>query len=331
MTATHPRVLVTGGAGYIGSHVVLALRDAGFACVVLDDLRTASRRSVPADTVLHRLDVGDGDGLARIFMEERPDAVVHLAASTVVSDSLARPLDYFRNNTAATLTLLETMADRGVRPLVFSSTAAVYGVTGAEPVDEDAPTRPINPYGSSKLMAERIIAEADRAGLCRAVSLRYFNVAGADPAGRAGQDTRDATALVKVACEAAIGRRDQLQIYGDDFATPDGTCVRDYVHVSDIADAHVAALRHLLAGGESLVANVGYGRGYSVKEVVAAVERVLGRRVPTEVTAPRPGDPPSVVAATDRIRRRLDWTPRYADLEVIVRTALDWESRKRSG
>ena len=329
MTFSTPRILVTGGAGYIGSHVVLALRDAGFACAVVDNLQTGDGGVVPADAPLFAGDVGDGAFLDAVFRQYRPDAVVHLAASTVVSESLAHPLAYYRNNTATSLTLLEIMVAHGVPLLIFSSTAAVYGVTDAEPVDEEAPTRPINPYGASKLMVEQMIADAGRAGLCRAVALRYFNVAGADPEGRTGQSTPGATALVKVACETAMGERPSLPIYGDDLPTPDGSSVRDYIHVSDIAAAHVAALRYLLAGGESLVANVGYGRGYSVNEVVAAVERATGRPLPREVKGRRPGDPPSVVAANDRIRRHLDWTPRYADLDVIVASALAWEARRR--
>jgi UDP-glucose 4-epimerase len=318
-------VLVTGGAGYIGSQAVLALRDAGFAPVVLDNLSTGVRDAVPAGVPLVVGDAADADLVARTLRAHGAVAALHFAASLVVTDSLARPLDYWRNNLAGTLGLLEGCVAAQVSRLVFSSTAAVYGIPDILPVAEDAPCRPINPYGASKLAAERLIADAAAAHGLSFVALRYFNVAGADPAGRSGRRRPGATHLVAVACDAALGRREAVTVFGTDYDTPDGTGVRDYVHVADLATAHVAALRHLLRGGASLTLNCGYGEGHSVRGVLQAVEQATGCAVPFHDAPRRPGDPPAVVARADGIRRLLNWTPRHRGLDCIVADALAWE------
>jgi len=320
-------VLVTGGAGYIGSHVVLALNDAGMDAVVLDNLSTGSLDAVPDHVTLVRGSTGDTALVRKTLRRHRITAVVHLAASLVVPDSVARPLVYWRNNVANTLALAEACVAEGVRRLVFSSTAAVYGIADRALVDEDSPCRPINPYGASKHAAEQLLRDAGAAhGLAMTV-LRYFNVAGADPAGRAGQRTQGATHLIKVACEAALGRREEVVVFGTDYPTPDGTGVRDYVHVSDLAAAHVAALRHLAEGGEGSVMNCGYGRGHSVLQVLDAVERASGRNIPVRLAPRRAGDPPALVASAQRIREVLGWTPCFDDLDTIVGTAFAWERR----
>jgi UDP-glucose 4-epimerase len=318
-------VLVTGGAGYIGSHVVLALRDGGRHVVVLDDLSTGVRQAVPADVPFVLGDVGDAALLSRTLREHGVGAVMHFAGSIVVPESVRDPLAYYRNNALKSLVLIEACVAQGVNRFVFSSTAAVYGIPDVVPVSEDAGTRPINPYGTSKLMTEWILRDTAVAHALRYAALRYFNVAGADPAARVGQSTPAATHLIKVACEAAVGIRPGLDVFGTDYPTPDGTCVRDYIHVSDLASAHLLALRHLEGGGESLTLNCGYGRGYSVKEVLGAVERACGNKLRTRLGPRRPGDPPCLVAAADRLRRTLDWRPRHDDLDTIVGTALAWE------
>lgn len=323
-TAPH-RVLVTGGAGYIGSHVLHALTDAGIPAVTIDNLSTGRRAAVPAAVPLVVGDVGSAELLERVIREHRVDAVMHFAGSIVVPESVVKPLDYYRNNTVNSLTLLDTCVRLGIDKVVFSSTAAVYGAPESVPITEDAPTAPINPYGASKLMTEQMLRDAGAAHGVRSVILRYFNVAGADPAGRTGQATPAATHLIKVACQALLGRRPPLGIFGTDYATPDGTCIRDYIHVSDLADAHVLALLHLRRGGESLVLNCGYGRGASVHEVVRTLEAVSGEPVPAVLADRRPGDPPQLVAGADRIRERLGWVPKHDDLEGIVRSALAWE------
>jgi UDP-glucose 4-epimerase len=321
-------ILVTGGAGYIGSQMVHQLADAGERVVVLDDLSTgfdwAIGRTVP--TVVG--DVGDAALLARLLAEHDVSAILHFAGSVVVPESVADPLRYYRNNTANSRNLIEAAARGGVEHFVFSSTAAVYGEPDRVPIAEDAPTRPMSPYGSSKLMTEIMLRDAARAHGFRYLILRYFNVAGADPQLRTGQSTRGATHLIKVAAETALGLRPKLEIYGTDYPTPDGTCVRDYIHVADLAAAHSDALRYLRNGGESLTLNCGYGRGFSVREVIDAVKRASGVDFRVEAAARRPGDPARIVAAADRARALLGWRPRLDDLSTIVAHALAWE-RKR--
>jgi UDP-glucose 4-epimerase len=320
-------VLVTGGAGYIGSQAVLALLDAGFRPIVLDDLSTGMREAVPDGVPLVVGDVADSALVARILVEHRIEAALHFAASLIAPESVAHPLAYWRNNLAGTLGLVEGLVMAGMLRLVFSSTAAVYGVPESLPVAEGAPCRPINPYGSSKLAAERLIGDAAAAHGLSCVALRYFNVAGADPAGRTGRRRPGATHLIAVACDAALGRRDLVTVYGDDYDTEDGTGVRDYIHVADLADAHVAALRHLLAGGGGLTLNCGYGHGHSVLEVLRAVERAAGRPVPHRIAPRRPGDPPAVISVAEEVRRLLGWVPRHDSLDRIVADTLAWEVR----
>ena len=321
-------ILVTGGAGYIGSQMVHQLADAGERVVVLDDLSTgfdwAIGRTVP--TVVG--DVGDAALLARLLAEHDVSAILHFAGSVVVPESVADPLRYYRNNTANSRNLIEAAARGKVEHFVFSSTAAVYGEPDRVPIAEDAPTRPMSPYGSSKLMTEIMLRDAARAHGFRYLILRYFNVAGADPQLRTGQSTRGATHLIKVAAETALGLRPKLEIYGTDYPTPDGTCIRDYIHVADLAAAHSDALRYLRNGGESLTLNCGYGRGFSVREVIDAVKRASGVDFRVEAAARRPGDPARIVAAADRARALLGWRPRLDDLSTIVAHALAWE-RKR--
>ncbi|MBB5519690.1 UDP-glucose 4-epimerase GalE [Amphiplicatus metriothermophilus] len=320
-------VLVTGGAGYIGAHMMLALRDAGEPAVALDDLSVGARWLAPEDAPLVVADVGDKAGLARVFAEHDVREVIHFAGSTLVPESLERPLAYYRNNTAKTLALIEACAEARVDRFIFSSTAAVYGTPEKTPVAETAAIRPISPYGASMAMSERILADAALAHGLSYVILRYFNVAGADPKGRAGEIGRPSH-LLKVAAQIAVGaRREVLEIYGADYPTPDGTAIRDYVHVSDIADAHLSALSRVRAGAARLTLNVGYGRGYSVREMIEAVERVTGKPLPYEAGPRRPGDPAQLIADTAAIRAALDWRPRYDDIDFIVRTAIDWERR----
>ena len=326
-------VLVTGGAGYIGSHIVWALIDRGDRPVVLDDLSTGSDRFLPPGVALVRGDVGDRLLLASVLKGYRPDAVVHMAAKVVVPDSVADPLGYYQTNVCKARTLIAACRAAGIGALVFSSSAAVYGMAETSPTPENTPTLPINPYGTSKLMVEWMLRDtaAASAGAFRYAALRYFNVAGADPLGRTGQATPGATHLIKVACEAALGVRPVLPIYGSDYATPDGTCVRDYIHVADLAQAHLLVLDHLTGGGASRVWNCGYGHGASVRQVVDAVERATGRPLPVKAAPRRAGDPPHLVADAARLRADLSWTPRHDDLDAIVRSALDWETRLREG
>ena len=320
-------ILVTGGAGYIGSHVLLALRAANWPVIVLDDLSTGRRAAIPADVRLVVGDIGDRSLLAQLFKRQRIRAVLHFAGSVQVAESTRQPLAYYRNNTLNSQCLIEACIAAGTDALVFSSTAAVYGNPARVPVNEDAPTEPLNPYGRSKLMTEQILGDAEAAHGLRHVILRYFNVAGADPSGRAELATAGATHLLKAACEAALGKRPAVPLFGDDYPTPDGTCVRDFIHVSDLADAHLKALEHLLGGGPSRTLNCGYGRGYSVRQVLAMVARVSGRRLTITPAARRPGDAVEVVAAAERIRHELGWQPRYDDLEQIVRDALRFEQQ----
>jgi UDP-glucose 4-epimerase len=323
------RILVTGGAGYIGSHTTQQLLDAGYDVTVLDNLSNGVRAMVPGEAQFVEGDVGDG-ALLRRLMNDGIAAVLHFAGSIVVPESVARPLAYYRNNTLNAHGLLEACVDTGVKNFIFSSTAAVYGDTRLVPVPEDAPTEPISPYGASKLMTEWMLHDTAAAHDLRYVALRYFNVAGADPQGRRGQSSKNATHLIKLAVETLTGQRDHLEIFGTDYDTPDGTGVRDYIHVVDLADAHVRALDYLLTGGESRVMNCGYGKGSSVRQVIAALERVSNRKIDAREAPRRPGDVAELVAEAGRIRGVLDWHPRHDDLELIVRTALDWE-RKRIG
>jgi UDP-glucose 4-epimerase len=322
----HGSILITGGAGYIGSHVALQLRARGERVVVLDDLSRGFRQAV-LDAPLVVGNVGDRDTVRAVIAEHGVDTVMHFAAHTVVPESVRDPLKYYGNNTCATRSLLECCLEGEVRHFVFSSTAAVYGIPADGVAAEDTPTVPINPYGSSKLMSEWMLAAAAAASPLRYVSLRYFNVAGSDSGGRIGQATPNATLLVKVACEAAVGKRAEVAIFGTDYATPDGTGVRDYIHVGDLAAAHLDALQYLRAGGGSTTLNVGYGHGYSVRQVLASVERVSGKRLKVREEPRRPGDPPALVARAERIRRELGWQPRLDDLDAIVYTALNWEQR----
>lgn len=320
-------VLVTGGAGYIGSHMVLALLDAGHEeVIVLDDLSTGFDWAVPDGVKLVVGDVADQTLVAEIVRTHKVDALAHFAAKTVVPDSVADPLGYYLANTVKTRELIEASVRAGVRHVIFSSTAAVYGEPDIVPVPEDLPPKPINPYGRSKLMSEWMIADAAAAHGFSYVILRYFNVAGADPDGRSGQSTPNATHLIKVATQAALGQRERLDVYGTDYRTPDGSCLRDYIQVSDLAEAHRIALDYLWAGGESLTLNCGYGRGYSVLEVIEVVKRISGCDFTVRICPRRAGDPTQVVAEARLIRERLGWRPRHDDLDAIVAQALAWES-----
>jgi UDP-glucose 4-epimerase len=321
-------VLVTGGAGYIGSHMAWALLDAGEEVVVLDRLSTGFRWAVPEAARFYLGDVGDRDLLAQVFSENQIDAVLHFAGSIVVPQSVAHPLDYYENNTSKTRLLAAAAIEAGIRHFVFSSTAAVYGDQKDDtPVLESAPTLPKNPYGQSKLMSELMLRDAAAAHNFRFVALRYFNVAGADPLGRTGLSTEGATHLIKIACEAALGGRPGVDVYGTDYQTPDGTGIRDYIHVTDLVEAHLRALSYLRRGGDPLIANCGYGRGYSVLEVLEAVRRVSGHTFDIRYAPRRPGDAASVVANSTLARRLLGWQPRHDDLDLIVETAIGWEGR----
>jgi UDP-glucose 4-epimerase len=320
-------ILVTGGAGYIGSHMVLALCDAGEEVVVLDDLSTGVRGNVDPRARLVTGDVSDQALVLRLIAEHGVRAVVHFAAKIVVPDSVTDPLDYYLANTAKTRALLAAVTGAHVPHFVFSSTAAVYGNVSQEPVGEDTPALPVSPYGASKLMSEWMLRDVCAATPMRSVVLRYFNVAGSDPQVRIGQSTKKATLLVKVACEAAVGKRPYLSVFGTDFPTPDGTGVRDYIHVDDLAAAHLKAIDYLRGGGASLTANCGYGHGYSVREVLQSVEKVAGTKLVLREEPRRAGDPPSLVARCDIVRNALGWTPKLDDIDTIVRTSLEWERR----
>lgn len=324
-------VLVTGGAGYIGGHMVLALLDAGEQVVVLDDLSTGFAWAVPPAATLVIGDSGDETKLRAIGAAHEIDTIAHFAAKIVVPESVADPLAYYLNNTVKARALLEFATRHGIRNFIFSSTAAVYGEPPANPIFEDATTAPINPYGRSKLMVEWMLEDAARAHELSYVALRYFNVAGADPKGRLGQSTPNATHLIKVAVQAALGMREGLDVFGTDYATPDGTCVRDYIHVSDLIAAHILALKHLRLGGESLVLNCGYGHGHSVREVVDVVKAVSGINFETRLSGRRAGDPAALVAGADRIRDKLGWRPQHDDLQEIVTQAYEWERKLRDG
>jgi UDP-glucose 4-epimerase len=318
-------VLVTGGAGYIGSHMVHALADAGERVVVLDDLSTGFDWAIPKGVPLIIGETGDQALVAGLIAQHAVDAIVHFAASIVVPDSVSDPLGYYRNNTVNSRALIETAVKGGVRHFIFSSTAAVYGNPAKVPVDEDDATQPVSPYGSSKLMTEIMLRDAGRAHALGHVILRYFNVAGADPKLRTGQSTKGATHLIKVAVETALGRRDQMHVFGTDYPTPDGTCIRDYIHVTDLVRAHSDALAYLRGGGTSRTLNCGYGHGFSVLEVIEAVKQVAKVDFRVELGDRRPGDPAQIVAASNRIRSVLGWRPQFDDLATIVSHALAWE------
>jgi UDP-glucose 4-epimerase len=319
-------ILVTGGAGYIGSHVVQQLGAAGERVVVIDNLGKGFREAVTAGELVVG-DVGNYDRVSRLMQEHEVDTVMHFAAHTIVPESVALPLKYYGNNTASTRNLLQACLDHGVKNFVFSSTAAVYGMPDEGYAGEDSPCRPINAYGTSKLMSEWMLRDVAAVNPLRYVALRYFNVAGSDPTGRIGQATPGATLLTKVACEAMVGKRPHVSVFGSDYPTPDGTGVRDYLHVVDLASAHLKALDYLRAAGPSVTLNVGYGHGYSVREVLRMVEAVAGKPLNIREEARRAGDPAYLVARADRIRTELGWVPRYDDLQAIVASSLAWERK----
>lgn len=325
------RILVTGGCGYIGSHVVRQLSEAGRQVTVYDNLSTGFREALLHGETLIEADLADRVALEAVFREHRFTTVLHFAASIVAPESVSQPLKYYGNNTRNTLGLLEACVQHGVRRFIFSSTAAVYGFPADGAAGEETPPAPINPYGASKLMSEGMLRDVSAAHGMQYVALRYFNVAGADPQARIGQRTPEATHLLKVACQTALGQRPQLAIYGSDYATPDGTGIRDYIHIEDLASAHLAALDYLEKGGESTVLNVGYGRGSSVRELLAVVKQVSGVDFQVVEAERRPGDPACLIARADKIGRLTGWTPRYASLRTIVEDAWRWESKLAAG
>jgi UDP-glucose 4-epimerase len=327
------RILVTGGAGYIGSHVVKMLGERGYDVLTYDNLSTGNRWAVLAGRLVVA-DLADRDRLSRVLGDFKPEAVMHFAAAIVVPESVRDPLKYYGNNTANTLNLLKTVQDHGVRSFIFSSTAAVYGIPAQNPIGEESPLSPINPYGTSKMMTEMILKDLAFADPeFRYVSLRYFNVAGADPEGKIGQAYKDATHLITRAVKTAKGEFPRLQVFGTDYPTPDGTCVRDYIHVNDLSEAHILALESPVGQDRSAVFNLGYGHGYSVREVVRAAKKVTGIDFPVEETGRREGDPPSLIADSIKAKRTLGWQPRYDNLEFIIKTAWEWEKAmsKKSG
>ncbi|MFO7152117.1 MAG: UDP-glucose 4-epimerase GalE [Bacillota bacterium] len=322
------RVFVTGGAGYIGSHVVKLLGRKGHEILVYDDLSSGSREAVLCGELVVG-DILDYGTLKRAMEEFKPDAVMHFAAKIVVPESVRKPLMYYENNTGGAINLLKAMRACGVSKFIFSSTAAVYGEPEKMPIAEDYPLDPVNPYGRSKAAVESLLRDLSAAEDFKYVSLRYFNVAGADPEGQIGETKPDATHLITMCVRTACGKREKLYIYGTDYPTPDGTCIRDYIHVMDLAEAHILALDYLMAGGESEVFNCGYGRGYSVKEVVEQAKKVTGVDFPVEYAPRRPGDPPELVADSKKIREKLGWEPKYDDLGFIIKTAWEWEKKRQ--
>lgn len=322
-------ILVTGGAGYIGSHMVIDLVNAGEDVVVIDNLSTGFDWAVQVPDKLHVGDIADEALVDRVIADHAVEAVIHFAGSIIVPESVADPLKYYLNNTARSRTLIERCVKGGVKHFIFSSTAAVYGMPDTDAVSEDAPLNPLSPYGRSKLMTEWMLRDVAAAHDMSFAALRYFNVAGGDPKGRVGQSTANATHLIKVACQTALGFRRHIDVFGNDYPTADGTCIRDYIHVSDLAAAHTAALNYLRDGGESVVANCGYGHGFSVRQVLQAVERAAGRSFEIRNAPRRPGDPASVVSNPTRAKATFGWKPAYDDLDIIVSHALAWESRLR--
>jgi len=323
------KVLVTGGAGYIGSHMVRALGEKGYDIVVYDNLSTGYMESVLYGRLV-TADLADTDTLDRLFRTENFDAVMHFAAHIVVDESVRNPVKYYRNNFVNALNLIETCLKNNVNKFIFSSTAAVYGIPEKVPVTEDSPTLPINPYGASKLMVEQALKDISLSSSLMYVALRYFNVAGADPLSRIGQKYREATHLITVSLRTVLGKREHLDIFGTDYNTPDGTCIRDYIHVDDLIDAHLLALDYLSEGNRSSVFNCGYGHGYSVREVVDKVRKVTGMDFRVRETGRREGDPPSLIADSSRIKKELGWKPSHDDLEYIIKTAWEWEKKLHS-
>ena len=319
-------ILVTGGAGYIGSHVVKQLGAAGERVVVLDNLSRGYRQAVTSGELIVG-EVGDQALVAKIVADHQVETVMHFAAYTIVPESVSEPLKYYGNNTCSTRALLQVCAEQRVKHVVFSSTAAVYGIPAGGVASEESPTQPINPYGTSKLMSEWMLRDLSLASDLRYVALRYFNVAGSDPAAQIGQATKGATLLTKVACEHVVGKRSHVSVFGSDYATPDGTGVRDYIHVEDLASAHLKALDYLRDAGKSVTLNCGYGHGYSVREVLRMVEKVADQPLQIREEPRRAGDPPSLVAMADRVKSELGWKPRYDDLQAIVSSALTWERK----
>jgi UDP-glucose 4-epimerase len=323
------KILVTGGAGYIGSHMLLALQDKGYVPVVIDNLSTGFRDAVPEDLVFYQGNIDDETLVARIIQDHAIDTIIHFAASTVVPESVVNPLKYYENNTGATTRLIKCAVAEGVQSFIFSSTAAVYGTPDHNPVTENTPTRPESPYGASKLMSEWVLRDACAASQMRYGILRYFNVAGADPQGRAGQKTKDATHLVKVVTEAATGTRSHVDVYGTDYATPDGTGVRDYIHVSDLVGAHLVVLENLKKTDESLVVNCGYGYGFSVLDVIKTAQKIANQSFDVRNCPRRAGDMAELIASSEKLKS-LGWVYQYDDLETIVQTALAWERKSLS-
>lgn len=318
-------VLVTGGAGYIGSHMVWRLIEAGEEVIVADRLSTGFEWAIAPEAALKVGDLSDDTFRDSLFASGNIEAIIHFAGSIIVPESVADPLGYYLNNTGNSRDIIESAIKHGVKHFIFSSTAAVYGNVGSDPVTEETMLLPESPYGRSKLMTEIMLADTAAAFDFRYTALRYFNVSGADPLKRTGQSTKGATHLIKVASETALGKRPAMQVFGTDYDTPDGTCLRDYIHVSDLAEAHYLALQRLRAGGSSMIANCGYGKGYSVLEVINSMKRISGKDFAVEITGRRPGDAVSVVANAAKARRELGWKPKYDDLDFIVKTALEWE------
>lgn len=323
------KILVTGGAGYIGSHIVKALGEKGHDVVVYDNLSFGNKWALLSGRLIVG-DLADCRSLDSVFAREQFDSVIHMSAYIVVDESIREPIKYYRNNFVNALNLTDACLKHGVNTLIFSSTAAVYGIPEKVPVTEETPLDPINPYGASKAMVERALHDVGITENFRYISLRYFNVAGADPLARIGQARKDATHLITVSLRTALGKRDALNIFGTDYPTPDGTCIRDYLHVDDLAEAHILALEYLASGGGSRIYNCGYGHGYSVREVVDKVIQVTGIRFPINYVDRRPGDPPALIADATRLRRELGWQPRHDDLEYIIRTAWEWEKKYNS-